>query len=305
MQRAHSGGPISENGLEAALLLGMRLRIAAIFASATLAGCAAVESALPSILKPTASIEDAHLDDLSLKGAQLVFDVRIDNPYKIDLPLLDASYALESGGVRLFDGKAPMPSKIPANGSAVVKLPVSLRFDTLVQALEGIKAGSVVPYKAVLELGVDTPDGERLAVPIVHQGELPIPSVPKIELTKIDWGNISLKEAAAVLHLEIESDNDFPIELDRLKYDLELANTAIASATVESPRKIGANDKATLEIPIRFDPKELGSAALRFLGSGDISYDLSGALEVDTPYGEIDMPFQRSGETTSERDASS
>jgi LEA14-like dessication related protein len=138
------------------------------------AGC----DAMP---KPTAKIVGATLQDISLDSAQLLFDVEVSNPYMVSLPMLDADYALASRGVQFLSGDAPLAGSIPAGESAVLPLPVKIDFLQLIDALEGVIPGSVVPYDADLGLSVDAPLLGRLRLPMARQGEINVPSLMDIQ----------------------------------------------------------------------------------------------------------------------------
>jgi len=137
------------------------------------AGC----SSMP---KPTAEIVNASLVNLSLDSAELLFDVEVSNPYLIPLPLLDADYALASNGVGFLSGEAPLTGTIPSGESKVLPLPVTIDFLQLMDALDGVIPGSVVPYDADLGLSVDAPLMGRLRLPMARQGEITVPTLRKI-----------------------------------------------------------------------------------------------------------------------------
>ena len=133
-----------------------------------------------SLPKPTAEIVGASLQNISLDSAELLFDVEVNNPYLIPLPMLDADYALASRGVGFLSGEAPLTGTIPAGESKVLGLPVKINFLQLMQALEGVIPGSVVPYDADLGLSVDAPLLGRLRLPMARQGEIAVPTLRDI-----------------------------------------------------------------------------------------------------------------------------
>ena len=133
-----------------------------------------------SMPKPTAEVVGASLQNISLDSAELLFDVEVSNPYLIALPMLDADYALASNGVGFLSGEAPLAGSIPAGESKVLGLPVKVDFLQLMQALDGVIPGSVVPYDADLGLSVDAPLLGRLRLPMARQGEIAVPTLRDI-----------------------------------------------------------------------------------------------------------------------------
>lgn len=149
-----------------------------------LTGCAALEDALLQ-KKPSASLAGVHFADISLQSASLVFDVEVENPYSVGLPLVNLDYQLTSKAEQLFTGAADLQTTIPAQSSQEVALPVTLNYLELVKAFKDVRPGSVIPYKAALGLSLDAPVLGRIRLPIDKSGELTVPTIPKA--SELDW----------------------------------------------------------------------------------------------------------------------
>lgn len=150
-------------------------------------GCDTLNS-LIQLEKPTASLTGVSFGDVSLKQAELRFDVEIKNPYSVALPLLNLDYSLQSGGLPLLVGKADIASTIPAKSSKVVTLPANFKYLELLNALRAFKdvqPGSQIPYIADLGLSIDSPVAGTLRLPLSKQGTLTIPTVE--DITDMDW----------------------------------------------------------------------------------------------------------------------
>ena len=153
-----------------------RASLAALAAAATLAsatGCGILD-------KPSAEILGVRLQDVSLTDATMLFDVKVDNPYAVPLPLSNVDYALSSLGQQFLTGKADVQGSVPAGGSKDLAVPVRISFLELIRAVKGARPGSAIPYKADLGLSVDMPVTGPLRVPMSRQGELSIPSAPDL-----------------------------------------------------------------------------------------------------------------------------
>lgn len=150
-------------------------------------GCDTLNS-LMQYEKPTANLTGVSFGDVSLKDAQLLFDVEIKNPYALDLPLLNIDYDLQSGGLPLLDGKADLASAIPAKSSKIVTLPVSFKYLDLLNAIASMKdvrPGSQIPYTAKVGLGIDSPVTGNIRLPLNKAGTLEVPTVE--DMAGIDW----------------------------------------------------------------------------------------------------------------------
>jgi len=261
-------------------------------------GCESVQSVIDQMDKPTAKVEGVNISKLNVDAAELVFDVRISNPYPVALPLVNADYRLTSASKQLLAGKADIAGSIPAKGSEAVKLPVGVVFQDLLTAGKGVRLGDVVPYEALMTLSVDVPGGQRVNLPVRKEGELPVPAVPEVQLTNVDFQQLDLQSAKALLELSIKNTNQFPVDLTSMKYTLSLAGKQIVTTSAQQGVKFEPGKSAAVAIPVEFSPSSLGLAAFNVLRGKGASYRLNGNMELNTPYLPVSLPFDRSGSTT-------
>jgi len=150
-----------------AVAVGLALLLAAT------TGCGMLE-------KPSASITGVKVQGISLTDATMLFDVKVDNPYTVPLPLSNLDYALASKGQQFLTGKADVQGTIPAQGSKTLGVPIKINYLKLINAVKGARPGADIPYKADLGLLVDAPVLGALRVPMSKEGQLSIPSAPSL-----------------------------------------------------------------------------------------------------------------------------
>lgn len=167
------------------------VRVALLFCAVLipfLASCDSVSQFL-TIPRPTAQLTGVQFGTVTLESATLLFDVEIENPYTVDLPLTEMSYSLASGEKPLFEGQAKIAAAIPRKGKQTISLPTTVKYTDLIQALADLKAvrpGSTIPYKADLKLSADAPALGIVSLPMNRTGELTVPPMPKSS----EWINI-------------------------------------------------------------------------------------------------------------------
>lgn len=148
-----------------------------LFVGAFLAGC------VTEVRRPTASVRQMSLGDVTARGFTMNFEVDVENPNSVVLPVADVDYNLRLFERDFVDGKADPDASIPANGSMPVTLPVHVSFENLLAISEGIrKSGGDVPYE--LEAGFEFGGGSNLLaqpvrVPVRFSGTLPLRQVLK------------------------------------------------------------------------------------------------------------------------------
>jgi LEA14-like dessication related protein len=260
-------------------------------------GCQSIRGYAETLPKPTVAVVGSRLTDLNLDSATLVFDVKIDNPYDAALPLVNLDYSLASGGKPFLTGNAPVQGSIPAKGSSVIPLPARLDFPRLLTALDGVRVGAVIPYDAKLTLSVDAPVVGRLQLPLEKSGQIPVPAIPIIELTDVEWKGLDLTRSQANLHVKVINTNQFPLDLNKLSIALDLAGHTIASTAIDQTAGIAPGEQGLLEIPIVFSRQDLGLSVFQVLQGKGSKYKISGLLTVNTPFGPLNIPYEKTGDT--------
>ena len=266
-----------------------------------LSGCQSVDQLLKTAPKPTARVTGTRLQGLTLDKVGLLFDVEVTNPYAVALPLVDLGYTIASGGQRIVEGNVTPTGSIPASGSKTLQVPAAIEFQSLFSALKGVRPGSVVPYTADLNLGVDAPVVGRLNLPIAHRGELPVPAVPDVSLVAFDIGALSLEKVSATARLGVKNTNEFDLDLNRLGLDLALGGKDVARTGIASSARLAPGQTATLEVPMSFSPRAFGAGVFALLQGSEAGYAISGSLEAGTRFGPVALPFRASGKTAISR----
>ncbi|MFH0947274.1 MAG: LEA type 2 family protein [Planctomycetota bacterium] len=268
---------------------------------ACMSGCEVLQELAANLDRPTASFQSLTLNDLGLEQLTLGLEIKVDNPYGVALPIDQLGYRLASGATPFLSGETSPGVSIPANGSKSLTLPLTIKYTELLNLVAGIRPGSVVPYTANLDVGVNAPGLGPLKLPLKKEGELPVPTAPKVELTSVNWDSLSLQQAAATVNLKIGNENEFPFDLKKFSYDLKLGGKQIANTALQSGTSFGAGEAGSLSIPISFSPASLGLAAFNMLMGDGAGYSIAGDLELDTPFGALTYPYSNSGQTIFQR----
>jgi len=281
---------------------GARIGLLAVaLAVPGLAGCGAVQDLL-NVQRPTARIAGVALQDIGLESATLLFDVEVQNPYSVPLPLVNVDYGLASRGTPFLAGKAKLQGTVPAGGRKTVPLPAKVTYLELLKALKDVRPGAVVPYAAEVGLSVDAPALGPLRLPLKKEGQLPVPAAPEVQVAEVKWDSLSLERAGGRVKLNIVNRNQFDVDLSRLAYALSLGGVEVANSSIAQPVSFQAGGGAgAVEIPLSLSPKGLGLAAFKMLTGKGSGYKLSGSADLQTPFGPMSLPVGGTGQTTFRR----
>lgn len=130
-----------------------------------------------SVQKPTATVQSAQLGQVTPEGMTLNLGLLVSNPNAMAIPLTKTGYKLELAGVKVLDGSADPKTNIPANGSAPVTLPISIKWQDMLKARDAlIQTGGDVPYTLSGDLNFNTglPLIGDQTIPLSHTGRLPL-----------------------------------------------------------------------------------------------------------------------------------
>ncbi len=133
---------------------------------------------------PTAQMIGLKFQDAKPDSATLLFDVEVDNPYAVGLPLTNLSYVLTSGTNKFLWGSADLQAIVPANSKGIVSLPAKVNYKNILEALRDVRPGSKISYKAELELSVNTPTLGLIKLPLEKEDELVLPSLQEVKEDK-------------------------------------------------------------------------------------------------------------------------
>ncbi len=272
-----------------------RIRIAARANALSLA-IAAMTALVAGCEAPSAELTGVSFKNIDLRSLTMVFEVKLTNPNPNPLPLVDLDYEITSRDSTFFAGQVPLSGQVPGNGDKTISLPVKIGYPQILTALTDARPGSVLPYTAELGLSVNLPIFGKWRLPIHREGKLPIPTRPEIDIEDVEWDKLTFDSAEATLKIRVTNRNRFPVDIARMSYILTLSSMEVAESSLASPVSLDANDgEGTVEIEISFSPRRFGRAALRLL-TGDTTYQFSGEISVDTRYGPMTLPFDRSGD---------
>jgi len=154
------------------------LFLSVVLAAAFFAGC----ETTPDIQydrEPAARLEAMRFGGVELDYATLLFDVEIDNPYPVSLPLQRLRYALVSHGHTFLTAIVVDNITVPPNTKKMLTLEDEVTYVRLLKALRS-EPGLTIPFKAELTLSLDTPGPGWTDLHAEKEGIIVLPESPEI-----------------------------------------------------------------------------------------------------------------------------
>jgi len=160
------------------------LFFALIASFASFTSCKTVKEAL-YLRKPTARLAGLKFEQVTLDSTTLLFDIEVNNPYPVALPLTNLDYGLTSSSTQFLTGSAAIQTTVPAKSKQIVSLPARINYLEMLRALKSVRPGSKIPYRAELGLSVQSPALGDIRLPLKKEGELTLPSISNVSIDDI------------------------------------------------------------------------------------------------------------------------
>lgn len=168
----------------------LRLILSVVLTAAFFAGCETTRD-IQYDREPAARLEAMRFGGVELDYATVLFDVEIDNPYPVSLPLQRLRYALVSGGRTFLTATAFNNVTVPPNTKKVLTLSDEVTYARLLRALRG-EPGSTIPIKAELTLSLEAPRSEWINLHAENEGNILLPESPEINVEGITYNAVDV-----------------------------------------------------------------------------------------------------------------
>lgn len=128
---------------------------------------------VPVIKRPSVSISDFSLDNVSLLGAKFVLKLKVDNPNSLGIDLGKIGFNFKVNGKSWFNSSIEQGSKLNPKGTTEFSVPIGISFsDISMSVFNSIRKGEAFTYDIEGDVDVKLPlfDSERFTVPIRQRG---------------------------------------------------------------------------------------------------------------------------------------
>jgi LEA14-like dessication related protein len=234
--------------------------------------------------KPTAQVEGVRLTGLDFNGVDLVFDVDVDNPNAFSIDLADFDYDLQLFEQSFLKGRQSAGVNLAAKDGSRIQVPLRLGFKQLLNSYQQLKRADQASYRLDLGLGFKMPVIGSLRLPVVFEGEFPVPKIPDFSIKSLAVKRLTLNQAEVLLQLGVENPNSFSLMLQQLDYHLKLNGAVIGKGLIRQPVDITQGGRGVVSIPLSIDLAQAGRGLYSaLLGLSDLHYELNGSVQASGP----------------------
>lgn len=118
---------------------------------------------------------------------------------------------------------------------------------------------------------------------------------PQITMQDLNVVSLDTSGAGMELFLRVKNPNKFDILLKGYSYDLKVMALPLAKGGAREEVRIPGRAETDLRIPIRVGFSDLLEILKRKPDPDRIPYQLAAGLDLDTPVGQVTVPFSRTG----------
>jgi LEA14-like dessication related protein len=250
--------------------------------------------------KPGVDFAGAKLDHLSFEDIGMRFDINVTNPNPIGVKLTGFDFDFLLNERSFVQGKNDAGVEIPANGSHVVPVLVSMEFDKVYQTFAGLRNQDSTRYQINAAVSFDLPFLGPQRIPVSKSGSVPLIKIPNIGVQSLRVERLNLTGADLALRIKLDNPNSFSLLLNQLNYGLEINGSQWLDGASNLSQSVGAKNESILTLPISLNFLQIGQSAAQLLrGESVVNYRFHGSANVGTSLpliGKTTLPFDQFGE---------
>jgi LEA14-like dessication related protein len=254
-----------------------------------------------NIQKPVVNLSDVKMTGLSFDSVDLLFHIDIDNPNNVGIKLAGFDYDLQIEDNSFINGKQDNGLAIKANGSEIIKLPLTLKFKDIYNTFSIVKDLDSVQYKLNSGLSFNLPVLGDIRIPVTKSGNIPTLKLPSINFKKLKMDQIKLTGADLTLQINIDNHNAFAFILKNIDYKLNVAGTQWIDGKMNQSMNISAKQENIINIPISLNFLSMGQSVYNIVnGNQSLNYSLKGNADMGSSLpllGDFNIPFNQTGNT--------
>lgn len=275
-----------------------------LFSLMLISGCATMDQIMEvaDVQTPKVSIKNTKITALSMDSADLEFQLNIDNPNFLPLKLAGFDYQVIVNDATFAQGVQHNALHIAAQQSSNLSVPFSIKFSELFELAQSIKNQNEFDYTIKTSVLVDLPVLGKQRLPASFEGELPIPKLPKIDVSAFSVEQLNLAGAKLAIQLDIANPNAFGIDLKKLNYKLKVGGRQWLDTRLQETISLTKQGKQQITVPVNLSFIDMGTTLYQALAqSKPLDYTLDGGLTLDSQLPmlkNIKLPISQQGTIT-------
>jgi LEA14-like dessication related protein len=257
----------------------------------SLAGPAAARSAKRDL---AVSYYEKRIMDLGSSGLTLAFVFKVANSSSSAWHMTGYDYrvVIENAEYFRLAKQLDQPITIAPAASTLIALPVKITNDNLFNSNSGASGKDKLSCYLIGGLVFSEepkPGGDRLSA--ACSGDFPIYKDIKIIFQPLEVRALTIGGGDMTFKVVLRNDNFFPLQVDSLRYTLDLGTTRVSEGPLLGARSLEAKSEKEFSVPLLLDFFEVGNALYSLLQKPPVPCRFDGELLMSTDWGQFRMPL--------------
>jgi LEA14-like dessication related protein len=249
------------------------------------------------------SLKETKIRDFSRDGLTYVFYIHISNSSSSAYFLSGYEYRFVVNQMRYFHLQIPLEKRImiAPKKSKILSFPIKITYAHLFRLVKGIETEDQVEgtWSGTLTFADKRKERGRLA--FSFSGHFPILQAPQIEFRTLRVKELTIGGAEVVFVAGFGNPNVFALTVERISYECYLRNSLIIEESVTEERAIPSHGETAFSLPMLMNFFEVGKDVYTHLHRSSTLCRFTGEIEVETEWGRVKIPFDKTGRITISR----
>jgi LEA14-like dessication related protein len=229
-------------------------------------------------LKPRVELSRFDITDISDDNVSMNMNLLIDNPLPVSFKASKVNYLVYINGKEVLRDSYAKAIALKSKDSTLLVLPIRLKAQKMLAVLKDLENRGVdsTNYRVHTTFDLDVPIlGERTFT-IDQTRRLPTFFIPKVTVTDIDFGKLSLKAMDVAAKVNIINKNKVPFSITDTHYSITIDGKQIAEGDQKAPILIRKQATTPVVFPTMVKPGQaLGLLPKALFDKKDTPFEIS------------------------------
>jgi len=220
---------------------------------------------------PTLSLHSVELAHIDFQGVQLLCKVQVVNPNSFEIPFPQTGWEFFINNNSFINGAINNNNRIRGRATVLVDVPVNFVFLEVINTFRSLIDNPFFGYKVALAFTFNLPVLGDRTFNFEHEGEIPIPRLPRFSAPSFVVQNTSHSGAEVVVSMNVENPNSFDLPRPGINYDVQLNRNSFVSGGMDNTVPLTANETTPVSLRLQLDYPELLRTFSSFANMNEIS----------------------------------
>jgi LEA14-like dessication related protein len=236
---------------------------------------------MTNIKNPHVSVTDTKISGLSFTQADLLMDIKIDNPNNVGIDLAGMNFDLKINNQSLLSSFKNDPLQIGANGTNTIQLPLTLKYEDIYRIITSLGAKEQSDYQFEGNVNFNLPVLGAVSIPVSKSGRLPLIKMPQIKVKKINLKSFAWSSAQLEMDIVVAGGGGLPLLIDNLNYGLKVGGALWVDGALKEPIAVSGTGEKIISIPFKLDFLTMGKSVYDIVaGNAGFDYSFLGDMNI-------------------------